>query len=55
VLGTAAAWITLTLSASATPDPARVALVGACVAGGYALVGAILTQFLPEPKPEGAE
>jgi hypothetical protein len=32
-----------------------VALVGACVAGGYALVGAILTQFLPEPKPEGAE
>lgn len=52
VLGTAAAWITLTLSASDRPDPARVALVGACVAGGYALVGAILTQFLPEPKPE---
>ncbi|HRE08720.1 MAG TPA: hypothetical protein PKX00_24085, partial [Opitutaceae bacterium] len=52
VLGTAAAWITLTLSASDKPDPARVALVGACVAGAYALVGAILTQFLPEPKPE---
>jgi MFS family permease len=52
VLGTAAAWITLTLSASDRPDPARVALVGACVAGAYALVGAILTQFLPEPKPE---
>ncbi len=52
VLGTAAAWITLTLSASDKPDPARVALVGACVAGGYALVGAILTQFLPEPKAE---
>jgi MFS family permease len=52
VLGTAAAWITLTLSASDKPDPARVALVGAAVAGGYALVGAILTQFLPEPKPE---
>ncbi len=52
VLGTAAAWITLTLSASDRPDPARVALVGACVAGGYALVGAILTQFLPEPKGE---
>ncbi len=50
VLGTAAAWITLTLSASDKPDPARVALVGACVAGAYALVGAILTQFLPEPK-----
>ena len=52
VLGTAAAWITLTLSASDKPDPARVALVGACVAGGYALVGAVLTQFLPEPKAE---
>jgi len=52
VLGTAAAWITLTLSASDRPDPARVAIVGACVAGAYALVGAILTQFLPEPKPE---
>ena len=52
VLGTAAAWITLTLSASDRPDPARVALVGACVAGGYALIGAILTQFLPEPKHE---
>jgi hypothetical protein len=52
VLGTAAAWLTLTLSASDKPDPARVALVGACVAGGYALVGAVLTQFLPEPKSE---
>ncbi len=52
ILGTAAAWITLTLSASDRPDPARVAIVGACVAGAYALVGAILTQFLPEPKHE---
>jgi MFS family permease len=52
VLGTAAAWLTLTLAASDKPDPARVAVVGACVAGGYALVGAILTQFLPEPKAE---
>jgi MFS family permease len=52
VLGTAAAWITLTLSASDKPDPARIAIVGACVAGGYALVGAILTQFLPEPPKE---
>jgi MFS family permease len=52
ILGTAAAWITLTLAASDKPDPARIALVGACVAGGYALVGAILTQFLPEPKAE---
>lgn len=52
VFGTAAAWITLTLAASDKPDPARIAIVGACVAGGYALLGAILTQFLPEPKPE---
>ena len=50
VLGTAAAFITLTLSASDKPDPAKIALMGACVAGGYALVGAILTGFLPEPK-----
>ncbi len=55
VLGTAAAWITLTLSASPTPDPARVALVAACVAGAYALMGTVLTQFLPEPKPETME
>ncbi|MEO7414778.1 MAG: MFS transporter [Opitutaceae bacterium] len=55
VLGTAAAWLTLTLSASDRPDPARVAMVGACVAGGYALVGAILTQFLPEPKTDLAK
>lgn len=52
VLGTAAAWITLTLAASEKPDPARIAIVGACVAGAYALVGAILTHWLPEPKSE---
>ena len=51
-LGTAAAWITLTLSASDKPDPARMAVIGACVAGAYVLVGALLTQFLPEPKEE---
>ena len=50
VLGTAAAFITLTLSASDKPDPAKIALMGACVVGCYALVGAILTGFLPEPK-----
>ena len=31
------------------------AIVGACVAGASALVGAALTQFLPEPKPESEE
>jgi MFS family permease len=55
VLGTAAAWITLTLAASEKPDPARIALVGAAVAGVYALLGAVLTQFLPEPKEEMME
>ncbi len=55
ILGTAAAWLTITLSSSDKPDPARVAIVGACVAGGYALVGALLTQFLPEPKKEIVE
>jgi MFS family permease len=49
VLGTAAAWLTLTFAASTPPDPLRIAVVGACVAGGYALVGAVLTHWLPEP------
>ena len=49
VLGTAAAWITLSLAASDKPDPARIAVMGACVAGAYALIGALLTQWLPEP------
>ena len=44
-----AAWITLTLSESRPPDPAKMATVGAMVAGAYALVGALLTQWLPEP------
>jgi MFS family permease len=55
VIGTAAAWLTLTFSKATPPDPVKIAIVGACVAGGYALIGAILTQWLPEPKPEAAE
>ncbi len=49
VLGTAAAWLTLTFAAATPPDPVRIALVGAAVAGGYALLGAVLTHWLPEP------
>jgi hypothetical protein len=49
VIGTAAAWLTLTFSESRPPDPARIATIGAIVAGTYALVGAVLTQWLPEP------
>jgi hypothetical protein len=52
VFGTAAAWITITLSEAKPPDPAKIAVMGAIVAGAYALVGAILTQWLPEPKQE---
>jgi len=49
VLGTAAAWLTLTFSAATPPNPVRIALAGAAVAGAYALVGVILTHWLPEP------
>ena len=50
VIGTAAAWFTLTFSESRPPDPARRSrIVGAIVAGLYALIGAVLTQWLPEP------
>ena len=50
VIGTAAAYLTITFSESATPDPARIAYVGACVAAAYAVVGTILTGMLPEPN-----
>jgi len=50
VIGTAAAWFTITLSASTPPSPAKIAIVGGCVAGAYVLIGAILTHWLPEPK-----
>lgn len=52
VIGTAAAWLTLTLSAAVPPSPAKMALVGGLVAGGYALIGAIMTHWLPEPAQE---
>ena len=52
VIGTAAAWFTLTFSESRPPDPAKIAMVGAIVAGLYALVGALATQWLPEPSTD---
>ncbi|MBX3441982.1 MAG: MFS transporter [Planctomyces sp.] len=52
VLGTMAAFITITLAASDKPDPGKMAFMGACVAAVYGLLGFVLTQFLPEPKPE---
>lgn len=53
VLGTAAAWITLSLSDGMPPSPARIAVAAAVVAGAYALIGAILTHWLPEPRRDG--
>ena len=50
IFGTSAAWITLTLSASTPPSPAKIAATAAVVAGVAALIGAILTHWLPEPK-----
>jgi Na+/melibiose symporter-like transporter len=52
VIGTAAAWFTLTFSEARPPDPGKIAIVGAIVAGVYALIGAIATQWLPEPAPD---
>jgi energy-converting hydrogenase Eha subunit G len=50
VLGTLAAFITITFSQSKPPDPGKIALVGAIVAGSYALIGLLLSWQLTEPK-----
>jgi hypothetical protein len=50
ILGTSAAWFTLTFAAATPPSPGRIALTAAVVAGIFALVGAIFTQSLPEPS-----
>ncbi len=52
ILGTSAAWLTITFSESISPSSAKIALTGAMVAGSFALIGVILTQWLPEPKLE---
>ncbi|HXG47190.1 MAG TPA: MFS transporter, partial [Methylomirabilota bacterium] len=51
ILGTSAAWFTFTFSAASPPNPSRIALTAAGVAVAFALVGAILTHWLPEPDP----
>jgi MFS family permease len=53
VIGTAAAFITLSLSSG--QPVAMMAKNGAIVAGIYALIGVILTFWLPEPPAEGVE
>lgn len=55
VIGTAAAFITITLSESSPPNPARIAFMGAAVVSVYAIAGFVLTFLLPEPKPEHAD
>jgi hypothetical protein len=52
VIGTAAAWFTLTFAASTPPSPTKMAITSAIVAGIYILIGAVLTHWLPEPKHE---
>lgn len=53
IFGTAAAFLTLSLSAG--QPVAALAKYGAIVAGGYALVGVLLSFWLPEPKEEEIE
>lgn len=52
ILGTAAAWLTQTFAASTPPNPAKLAAVGAIVAGCYCLVGVICNFLLTEPSSE---
>ncbi len=52
IIGTAAAWLTLTFAASSPPDPSKIATVGAIVAGCYCLVGVLCSFFLTEPTAE---
>jgi MFS family permease len=55
VLGTAAAWLTLTFSQASPPNPGKIAVVGAIVAGSYCLIGVILSFWLKEPESESLE
>ncbi|MBI1839772.1 MAG: MFS transporter [Verrucomicrobia bacterium] len=50
ILGTSAAWITITLSESVPPNPGKFAAMGACVAGAFLVMGVLVTPWLPEPK-----
>jgi MFS family permease len=52
ILGTAAAWLTLTFSASTPPSPAKIAIVGAIVAGVYCFLGVLLSFWLKQPAAE---
>ena len=55
ILGTSAAWFTFTFAASTPPNPAKIALTAAIVAFSFAIVGTLLTHWLPEPKEQLSE
>lgn len=55
ILGTSAAWFTFTFSASTPPNPAKIALTAALVAFSFAIVGTLLTHWLPEPQRQISE
>jgi len=55
ILGTSAAWFTFTLAATKPPNPSKIALTAALVAGGFALFGAVLTHLLAEPEPTASQ
>jgi MFS family permease len=55
ILGTAAAWLTLSFSAAKPPDAAKIAYVAAIVAGGYCLIGAFLAFFMRDPGRQTLE
>ncbi|HUF63129.1 MAG TPA: MFS transporter [Verrucomicrobiales bacterium] len=55
VLGTAAAFLTLTFAASSPPNPGKIAVVAAIVAALYGLLAAALTFLLPEPPARDEE
>jgi MFS family permease len=50
VIGTLAAFLTITFSSADRPDQAKIAVASAVVAGAYALIGFIVAFWLPEPK-----
>jgi hypothetical protein len=48
-----AAWFTFTFAAAPPPHPGKIALTARVLAGTFALVGALLTWWLPELKHGG--
>lgn len=49
ILGTMAAWLTISFAGDKTATPIQIAQTAAIVAGSYALIGVVLSYWLPEP------